>query len=676
MIRQNAKIGKKYRRDEMQIVDQSIRVGQLQWGLQTIQSWSNAIQAAESVHNPRRKPLYDFYNNIEKDPHLDSIMDKRTRAVRTAEIVWENIDNDKLKEQLHSPWFFELLSQMMQTVFKGHTLIGFKPNKVTGVVDTYIVPRQNVNPELGLITKEIYGNTGISYKEGRYPKYIMEMGKPEHIGKLSRIGPYVLMKKDNLVFYAYHNQFFGMPMRVYTYEAGNLQQRREMENTAEAMAASPYVIIPKGGSVDIKDSNKSGASQAYKEFHSICNDEMSISILGQTLTTSNGNVGSNALGRVHQAVEEAVNLEDMLRIEYAINYHVLPILRAHGYTIPENGKGKFKRTERLSKVQQVQIMNTVAQNTLITPEVWYKEFGIDPPTAAELKEWKDKPIPIKAGPEKPKEEEEEQNKEDEKKKNSLTAQIDSLYIGLPTGTISAAFNDELSTVWDRITQLLFDGSLKAGDVDQELIELIAGRIFEEVEAGFGAQLSTLEVGQPDEVLLSALKDNVQLFSQFKTEKTLRAAAELLVTSEGVKRPFNEFKELALQINETYNVNYLYTEYQLANGNAQMNRKWQEIIRDQEALPLLQVDVTMDDRTRHAKFNKITLPIDHPFWKNGGYPLYDYGCRCSVRQLSDGTINDNDSLPDLTIALKEEFQFNAGIEKVVFPPKHPYYNESA
>lgn len=684
----NSKVGKQYRRDERMIAGTKIHVGQLQWGLQTIQSWSNAVQAAESVYNPRRKPLYDLYNNIEKDPHLGSITEKRTRAVKVSEWVWDEEIPEDIREKLSGPWLYELFGQIMSKVTKGYTLIYFKQKN--DKIITELVPRQNVNPELGLITKEMYGNTGIPYREGRYPKMIMEVGRAEELGIFSRIGPYVLMKKDNLVFYAYHNQLEGIPMKLYYYEPGNLTQRREIEQQAAVQGAASYLVLPRisnGKSVEVVETNRAGASTSFKDFHGIMNDEMSICVLGQTLTTSNDGVGSNALGRVHQAVEEAVNLEDMMMTEFLINYEAIPILRATGYNIPDGAKGHFKKTERMSKMQQAQVFAIVAQYTLIPAEVWYKEFGIDPPSDSELAKWREdlKNVKLKPQPEKIEEEDpEEEETEDtppepqKKKASELSANLNALYFsGHLKGlfpVVQMSYEDDLSRIWTQIMNGIWNGSIKPGDVDQELFELIAGEIFAEVEKGFGASLSTLDEASPDYQLLAELRENVYLFSGFKNEKTLRAASELLVDASGVKRTFNEFAELALKINQEYNINYLFAEYQNAHAQAQMASKWLDIQREKDVLPYLQVDVVLDERTRHEKWNGITRRVDDPFWDAGGLPPYDWGCRCTVRQLSEGKVTQK-KLPDLTL-LKEEFQFNPGKERTIFPESHPYYKVSS
>ena len=675
----HSKIGKKYRRDERMIAGQKIHVGQLQWGLQTIKSWSNAIQAAESVYNPRRKPLFDFYNNIEKDPHLDSIMEKRTRAVKTGELTWENIENEALIEQLNAPWVLDLLGQIMSRVFYGYTLINFKAHR-NGTIETDIIPRQNVNPELGLVTREVYGETGIPYLTGRYPKLIMPVGKPSQLGKLSRVGPYALMKKDNLIFYAYHNQFFGMPLRVYTYEPGNMTQRRELEQSAEAYQAAPYIIVPKNGGVEIKDSNKAGASAVYKDFHGIMNDEMSISILGQTLTTSNDGIGSHALGRVHEAVEEAVNLEDMLTTEYILNFQVLDILRAHGMPIPENAKARFKRSERLSAVQKAQVFAIAAQHTLVKDEVWQKELGIDPPSEAELKKWReDKQRPVNADPD-PKIDDEDED-EDPKKKSSnqlgIAAQLETRLEAYYGFSLSAADSSPLfgSAYEKNLTSAIkkvHSGRIKKGDIDAELVRKTAEKLFKGVQEGFGAMLDNLEFGTPDYAMLAALKNNVYTFSAWKNHGFINAASDLLLDDAGKIRSFQAFYQLVRpQLADTYYDRWLISEYNTAVGKAQAARQWLDIERRDEPV-MLRWRTVKDLRVRdsHERLDGITLPSDHDFWKTHWYPL-DYNCRCVVSAEPGAEQADLPEDAELPV-IPDGFKRNPGMYREIFSPDHPYF----
>lgn len=69
--------------------------------------------------------------------------------------------------------------------------------------------------------------------------------------------------------------------------------------------------------------------------------------------------------------------------------------------------------------------------------------------------------------------------------------------------------------------------------------------------------------------------------------------------------------------------------------AHMAGKWEQIQRTKESRPYLQYLTVGDDRVReqHRKWNKKVLPIDDPFWDTH-YPPNGWGCRCTVRTLSE------------------------------------------
>ena len=71
----------------------------------------------------------------------------------------------------------------------------------------------------------------------------------------------------------------------------------------EEAGSAPYIIIPKEAEVETKSGNN-GSGTSYNEFRQACNEEMLITILGQTLTTVQGENGARSLGEVHKEVEE------------------------------------------------------------------------------------------------------------------------------------------------------------------------------------------------------------------------------------------------------------------------------------------------------------------------------------------------------------------------------------
>ncbi|ELR69174.1 Mu-like prophage FluMu protein gp29 [Fulvivirga imtechensis AK7] len=371
-----------------EIVINQINVGQLQRGNQDIQKWISNVKSAERVQNPYRKPLLDTYHDLSIDLHLDMVISKRVRAVKTCPFEWEDLEVDVIRENFRSPWFFEYMENIMDFVFQGHNVIEHVFENGL-IVDTEIIPRQNIYPKEGIITKEMWGSKekGWNYREEPYKYYMLEIGKPKDLGLYAKIAPYVLLKRGNLADYSRFNEMFGMPLRWYEYDPHDPGAREEVTKQAKAQGAAAYVVVPKGTSVNFHEANQSGASTTYKDLHQILNDEITIGVLGQKLTTSSEGKGSYALGSVHQEVEKSVNLEDRLMVEYILNYPFKNnILIPHGYPV-EGHHGRFIVSEELPKDKKADIWLKMEQRIPIAAEDFYNEFGVPHPDEAAIKLW-------------------------------------------------------------------------------------------------------------------------------------------------------------------------------------------------------------------------------------------------------------------------------------------------
>jgi hypothetical protein len=235
----------------------------------------------------------------------------------------------------------------------------------------------------------------------------------------------------------------------------------------------------------------------------------------------------------------------------------------------------------------------------------------------------------------------------------------------------AAGADPLRDTIERIIAQLYSGELAPGSIDQSLWQQLATKLWVEVEQGYGQQLSSLNLAEPDKLMLKALKEDVFVFSQFKTYQQLRAATDMLLDpTTGQLRTFAAFREAVLGIHQQYNIHHLRAEYNHAQASGQMASKWVDATSNADILPYAEFDSVEDDRARHLAYDGIMEPLDHPFWDTHWPPL-DWGCRCTVRTLSGGIPTPDERLADLP-ELKPMFQNNVGKTKNVFPKSHPYY----
>lgn len=188
-------------------------------------------------------------------------------------------------------------------------------------------------------------------------------------------------------------------------------------------------------------------------------------------------------------------------------------------------------------------------------------------------------------------------------------------------------------------------------------------------------------GLPHEVpetIKYALENNAFIFSGFKTFHALREVGLSLVTEKGGIKPFADFLADVRKINDKYNRNYLYAEYNHAVGASQMAAKWHDIEQDGDRYDL-QYRTAGDNKVReeHALLHGTTLPPSDPFWESY-YPPNGWNCRCTAVQVRRGKYprsNSEDAIKrgeECTAGAKKAiFRYNSGKSLELFPPKHPY-----
>jgi hypothetical protein len=171
---------------------------------------------------------------------------------------------------------------------------------------------------------------------------------------------------------------------------------------------------------------------------------------------------------------------------------------------------------------------------------------------------------------------------------------------------------------------VWNGEITEHDLPEDLYESIVAYLKKGLYQGFGITFTDLakqlEEGlesvfdQTDFELLTELRENVYLFSSAKTYQQIRDMRDLLTGKDGV-REWSEFKEMAGNIFDQYNENWLAAEYSTAIGQAQNAVHWNNIEKNKELLPYLQYEATEDELECEicTPFNNVIAPVDDPIW---------------------------------------------------------------
>ncbi|GIZ15293.1 ADP-ribosyltransferase [Capnocytophaga catalasegens] len=174
------------------------------------------------------------------------------------------------------------------------------------------------------------------------------------------------------------------------------------------------------------------------------------------------------------------------------------------------------------------------------------------------------------------------------------------------------------------------------------------------------------------------------FSGLKTHAQLTEARSLLKDENGNIRPYYQFEQDILKLNNTYNKNYLEAEYEFAVQSAQSVERWQTFSDDAERY-WLEYRTAGDERVRadHDALRGVCLPKTDPFWESY-YPPLGWRCRCTVVQVlaSEKQLSDSKKARELGERVTtqigasgknklEMFRFNPALEKTLFPKNNSY-----
>ena len=343
-----------------------------------ISHYMRAVTEAERIDFPNRARLYDLYDTILLDTHLSSVLEKRKSAVLSSQIEFsrDGKPDKAIGEMLESPWFLDFLSDLLDTAWWGGSLFQFGIDE-GGWLSYDLIPRKHVDPIRKLILRmqtDIHGTAWDEYDN------LLFVGKPRALGELIKDIPWVLYKRADVSDWAQFAELFGQPIREYTYNGNDDQERYNLMQDAHEAGGSSVYIHPDGTGLKLLEAgNKSGSSDLYKNLAAFCNSEISKHVLGNTLTTEAGEKGTQALGEVHKKIEDKLLAQDKLFVLNVLNYQMTDIFESFGINV-KGGKFSFVIPKDSNQTQRIDIITKLSSLGLpISHDQLYDEFGLNKP---------------------------------------------------------------------------------------------------------------------------------------------------------------------------------------------------------------------------------------------------------------------------------------------------------
>lgn len=589
-----------------------------------IEQLENAIIQAESPTFPSRLALYAIYREVMRDTEVFTATRNIENMVIASDfdIVKEGKNDEELKKLLRRPWLSRYIKHWVEHIWWGHSLIEFCP-MVESMSDMLekefdkikLIPREHVHPWSGQVVMTPSARKGISYRDTTWKKQLVEIGEADDLGLLLIAAREAIYKRYSRTDWSRASEKFGMPITVAKTASRDEKELDEKERMLANIGSSGYAILDDDDDINLVEPSKTDAYKIYLEALKYSDSVIAKVILGQTGTTDEKSFVGSA--EVHERVLNIYILSLLMRLQDHINYVLIPFLISNNYPL-QGTMFEFQDIAKLKKSAEKATTPTETEKKKLTLSDFYKLC-----------------------------------------KCSLSKQKQVLTIANIEKLIASA------------VKRIYDKKLKSGQLDKKLFMSNVEELVKAVEEGIGKKYASIEFRDKDFDLMVQLKRNIYVFAAFKNYANINDMVAALEDNGNVV-DFRTFKQRASMIAQSYNVDYLQTEYNTAIAQAQQGAKWTDILKAKDSLPLLQYDAVNDDRTRpeHAKLNGVTLPVEHEFWQEF-YPPNGFNCRCIVRQLADGNIKQ----PPKQISTQDipkAFRNNAGASGRLYSNEHPYF----
>lgn len=341
-------------------------------------AYINSVKSALNIDFTNRVRLYDMYESSMLDLHLSGVLDKRLRGVTKIPIEFRRNDqpDEAINAQLRSPWFKELRKDLIMSHFWGFTLVQFYLDE-DGNIRYDLINRKHYDPIHRKLLKYQGAIDGISIDE--FPN-TMFVGSERKLGIFAELLPAVLYKRGNMADWARFANIFGMPIREYTYDAGDEEARVRLIADARRQGSNAVYIHPKDSELTLREaSNKTGSSELYRTFAEYWDSKMSIRVLGNTLTTDARENGTQSLGTVHKQEEDEMNADDCGFLLDILNYNMRPVFQNLGFNV-DGGEFVYAKHDKINPSQQIDIVQKLSSMGLpMDDDYLYETFSVRKP---------------------------------------------------------------------------------------------------------------------------------------------------------------------------------------------------------------------------------------------------------------------------------------------------------
>jgi len=614
----------------------------------TIDDWAMSIMQATDTYDPRRGMLMRFNNSMKLDLHLMSCIDNRIYPIQCA--PYKFVDKSKTEnEDAHAlferPWYIDIIRMMCMHIYDGTKLIEMIELNDKGELSCVTeIPQSNFLPIKGLVIKEEYDTTGVSYKTGVYANYYVQIGNDYTLGMLSELAMIVLAKKLGLGSWMSYIEKYGVPPIFAITDRQDDARAQELFKMLQAFRSNHFAILKGNEKIEIPDGNNADGYQSFSSLNTHANSELSKRILGGTgMTDEKSFVGA---AEIHERLLKYRIQVDKLIIKFYLNEEIIPRLvkLSSVYAPLANLTFDWDDTESLTLAQKITAVKDLAPYFKFDPEKLAKLTGLPITDVRDILS-SVTPPPV--------------NDPQKKKPNASVAGANSLDFPFAKGEYpkGKGFIYIHAATWDaateRLATQLYNGEIKPSDLDKDLVLKNYSALSKSAEAAWGNGYYTDDKTRQ-------FRENLLQFSGAKANDLMTRLDDLRANSKDKESFITDAKKLVALHNETY----LNVEQKFAANSASTAKDFEQFVKDVDIYPCL-TNRTMGDgnvRDTHAENEGVTKPVAE--WIET--PPYDPGCRCWLEQSTDEPTKNG------LVNLDSKWANNPYTSGCIFTDKHSYF----
>jgi len=186
---------------------------------------------------------------------------------------------------------------------------GFKPRSTKVVPPRFYGYPYGIDEEDRLMFDPTGQMGSIRYEDFPQHRFLLAIngghpGHPTVAAPLRALAIYWLAAVYGLKWLTQFAQICGVPFRWAEYATGDATTKKVVSEMLQNIGSAGWGAFPAGTKINFEDTGKQASDIAQKVLMDVANDACSEFILGQNLTTSSGDKGTQALGTVHEGVRQ------------------------------------------------------------------------------------------------------------------------------------------------------------------------------------------------------------------------------------------------------------------------------------------------------------------------------------------------------------------------------------